>query len=226
MTTGIKVAAGTDLDDVFDPYTIGTKPANTGTATSDGVDLANRYAPLSYGSAAAATGFKIASGADFNTLWAAKGSATYTIANLNGRNFNVIQTALSSSGNVSARIDVTIVNSGGWTAAASDSTGTRAMPGTNSGTWLPAGGAVADYQVQIDTTVTENTGGSVANGASVYADCTTSRAVSAILPSFPASNTTQRSVGVSVRIRIRHKTTLQVISDSSFTMTAETNGFS
>ena len=42
------------------------------------MDLNQRYAVLTYGSQAAATGYRTANGADLNTLWAAKGTASYS----------------------------------------------------------------------------------------------------------------------------------------------------
>lgn len=86
MSTGFRNASGTDFDDVFDPYVQGTKPAATGYRTSDGVDLNQRYAPLAFGSAAAAQGYRISSGSDVNTLWAAKGTANYSLP-INGQTY-------------------------------------------------------------------------------------------------------------------------------------------
>lgn len=81
MTENIKIAAGTDLDGVFDPYVQGTKPALTNIKNSTGEDLRDRYAPISYGTAAAATGIKISTGADINTLFAKIGTAVYQTIN-------------------------------------------------------------------------------------------------------------------------------------------------
>jgi len=77
MTTGFQIANGTDLDNVFDPYVIGTSPSATGFQLSSGTDINTRYAPIFYGDAAAATGFQLSSGADLNTLFAAFGTARY-----------------------------------------------------------------------------------------------------------------------------------------------------
>lgn len=100
MATGFKVGTK-DLDDIFDPYVQGAKPAATG-YTVGGVDLNQRYAPLEYGSQAAATGMKIAGGADLNTLWAAKGTAVY-LSNVTS----------SGVGNPAfASIDVRVMNDG------------------------------------------------------------------------------------------------------------------
>lgn len=77
MTTGFKVGT-VDLDDWFDPYLQGTKPGLTGYRVG-AQDLRDRFAPRASGSAAPVTHFKISNGADLNTLFAAKGSATYPL---------------------------------------------------------------------------------------------------------------------------------------------------
>ena len=65
-------SGGVDLDDIFEPYTAGTKPANTG-FRNGGVDLKDRYAPLSLGSAAAPV-IQRAGGVNLNAIFAAKGT--------------------------------------------------------------------------------------------------------------------------------------------------------
>lgn len=79
MATGIKVGT-TDLDDIFDPYVEGTKPAATNIKVGT-QDLRDRFAPLSFGTSAAATGIKVGT-ADLNTLFAKKGTAQYITWNL------------------------------------------------------------------------------------------------------------------------------------------------
>ena len=79
MASGFRVGS-TDLDDVFDPYVQGTKPAVTGFRVA-AQDLRDRYAPIAFGTAAAATGFRV-SGADLNTLFAKKGTASYLSASI------------------------------------------------------------------------------------------------------------------------------------------------
>lgn len=79
MATNYRNSAGTDFDDVFDPYVQGTVPPNTAYRTSDGVDLAGRYAPLSYGSKAPDVNYRTSDGTDVTNLWAAKGTAIYTL---------------------------------------------------------------------------------------------------------------------------------------------------
>lgn len=79
MATGVKVGT-TDLDDIFDPYVEGTKPAATNIKVGT-QDLRDRFAPLSFGTSAAATGIKVGT-ADLNTLFAKKGTAQYITWNL------------------------------------------------------------------------------------------------------------------------------------------------
>jgi len=75
MASGIKTGT-VDLDDHFDPYVEGTKPAATGYKVGS-TDLNQRYAPLVYGQKAAATGLTIAGRGDLNTQFAKKGTANY-----------------------------------------------------------------------------------------------------------------------------------------------------
>jgi hypothetical protein len=77
MATGFQIANGVDLDNVFDPYVIGSSPSATGFQLSNGVDINTRYAPLFYGNQAAATGFQLTNGSDLNTVFAAFGTARY-----------------------------------------------------------------------------------------------------------------------------------------------------
>lgn len=77
MTSGI-ASKGVDLDDIFDPWQPGTSKARATAISSAGADINGRYAPLVYGSSAAATGIH-SQGADLNTLFAAKGTANYTL---------------------------------------------------------------------------------------------------------------------------------------------------
>lgn len=149
--------AGVDLDDVFDPYVQGDKVAPTG-FTNDGVDLCERYAPLRYGSAAPPTGLSVAGRGDFNTLWAAKGSATYTLG-FDGATFAAHAQALSSQGGtISADASVGLLANGTWAASG----GPNFSGGPAAGLWLPAGASVADFEARFllagDTWAASNSG--------------------------------------------------------------------
>jgi len=122
MASGFRNSSGTDFDDVFDPYVQGTAPAATGFRTSDGMDLAGRYAPLSFGSAAAVQGFRIAGGADVNTLWAAKGTAQYTLP-FNGKTYFHAYTVPVGGAGFSA-IFFSLTSATAWQISGADTAGT------------------------------------------------------------------------------------------------------
>lgn len=169
MPAGYRIASGVDLDNVFDPYVQGAKPANTGYRTSDGVDLAGRYAPLVYGTQAAATGYRLSNGADVNTLWAAKGTATYSLplhGPFNAYSSGAVSSAMTASAQVSIKADGTYA-----VQCLGNSTATTPA----SGTWLPSGQAASAYQVQlVATLVSQRTNGpaTVTTTAGSYVACT------------------------------------------------------
>lgn len=84
MTTGLKNAAGTDLDSLLEPIGSFTPVANVGYKTSDGVDLSQRFAGVAYGSAASATGFKNSAGTDLGSVFAAIGTTAHLVSPLDG----------------------------------------------------------------------------------------------------------------------------------------------
>jgi len=176
MTTGFRNSSGTDFDNVFDPYVQGTKPGTTGYRTSDGVDLNQRFAPLVFGTAAAATGFRLSSGADVNTLWAAKGTAQYSLG-FNGGSY--------ASNNVRATASLTLnmKSDGTWSVVRQQGISGETL--LDSGTWLPSGGNVSDYTVKFVmtgfTSGPDEGGGSddFSNGAPTPASLTTTRSAAA-----------------------------------------------
>lgn len=109
MASGYEVN-GLDLDDIFAPYSTGTKPAATGYEVS-GVDLSQRYDPISQGSAALSTGYKIAGGADLNTLFAALNTTGVTVGTQPG-NVSGSSSAGDPSGTVTSNT-TTCAGSGG-----------------------------------------------------------------------------------------------------------------
>ncbi len=159
FTTG-----GADLDDVFDPYVEGTKPAATG-YTAAGIDLNQRYAPLTYGAAAAATGMKIAGGADCNTLWAAKGSAAYSLAIAMGFGSNYVASGIDAS-DASGYLKLTVKRDGTW-AIVLDAVGTASHTsgGPLSGSWAsaPAADLGDEYEVQFIADMTPSGGADASN---------------------------------------------------------------
>ncbi len=79
-------SGGGNLDTVFALYVTGTSPAATGLLDDSGVDIATRYAPLIYGTQALPTDLFNTASEDINTLFAAYGTPSYTLA-LNGLTF-------------------------------------------------------------------------------------------------------------------------------------------
>ena len=136
MATNFRNSAGTDFDDLFDPYVTGTVPPNTAFRTSDGVDLAGRYAPLSFGTKRADVNYRTSAGTDLSNLWAQKGSAVYALG-FNGKQY-------TASGARSAAVRLVMNSDGKWYIYGYNQTVESLL---ESGTWLPSGASVADYQV-------------------------------------------------------------------------------
>lgn len=220
MPTGFVVGT-VDLDDYFDPYVTGTKSAATG-MVAGGADLSERYAPLAYGSAAAATGMKVGT-ADLNTLWAAKGTARYSISGLQGKSVKASDTALTDQPSVSASTYVSIASTGTWSVGGGTSRGAITVSAPSSGTWLPAGDSASDYQVQFVVTGSNGTG-NVGNGATAYTALSASRSASLSLPSMSGANGIQRADSVSVTINLKKISTGQV-TVTTMSMTVETVGY-
>ena len=105
-----KAAGNPNFDQVFAPYVMGTSPPATGLLDDAGVDTATRYAPIIYGTQAPATGMltQQAGNADVNTLWAAYGTAVYTLP-INGVTYSAInQIPIGGSGSAECQF---LVNS-------------------------------------------------------------------------------------------------------------------
>ena len=108
MLTNYKVN-GVDLDQIFDPYVSGTKPAATGYKVN-GVDLRDIFAPRYLGTTAAITHYTV-NGVDLNQIFAAKGSVVYSLP-INGQTF--ISAVNITSGSASASIGFRIVSGNTW----------------------------------------------------------------------------------------------------------------
>lgn len=145
MPAGYRDSAGTDFDDLFDPYVQGAKPANTGFRTADGVDLAERYAPLSFGTKRADVGYRNAAGVDVSNLWAAKGSASYFPSNIQATSYSFTGLARTAAARIAIRTNGTIVVT---------TTGTTSTSGAGTHNYAPtAAGASAAYDFRIFGTV-------------------------------------------------------------------------
>ncbi|MGF7229719.1 MAG: hypothetical protein ACQR33_07120 [Candidatus Saccharibacteria bacterium] len=153
------------LDNVFDLYVTGTSPAATGLLDDAGVDIATRYAPLVFGTAAAATGLltKQSGNGDLNTLFAAKGTASYALP-INGQTY----TGYGHSGTTSSF--------GGIAFAASVSGYTVIKNGTNETTTTLASGSIPVGAVSckiVDTWLNASGDTGVGNVSNNYASQTT-----------------------------------------------------
>lgn len=174
MASGYKNAAGTDFDDLFDPDVVGDGPTASGFMKADGTLL--KYAAAKYGTVGPNVNFKLASGADVATLWAKKGSASYALP-INGDNF-----VAHSDGTISSAMDANIavqIKSDGTYLVTCVGNGS-VTPGA-SGTWLPSGQSVSDYQVEFVWSQSSQfpTGpATVTNGAATYQACTSTRTIS------------------------------------------------
>ena len=162
-----------NLDLVFDPYVEGTKPPSTGLLDDSGSDIVNRYAPIVYGSQAAATGLltEQSGNADINTLFAAYGTAVYSLS-INNQTYIASGTA-GAGQHVSAICQFNISTSG-WSVTTVSS---------GSGTITQASGSTPSGAVSIEITPTwldsigDTDPGTVSNTCATYTTIPSSGAV-------------------------------------------------
>ncbi len=206
MASGFRKGA-TDLDDIFDPYVEGIKPAATGFKAAGGIDLNQRYAPLAYGTQAAATGITTG-GIDLNTLWAAKGTARYV-----------------SDGGLPPAIDAwrDISPPNGGTASASfeyKADGTvswHEVPGGSfGGVWL-TNGAGGNYDIRFD--INSGSGFSGETGSWLRMDVPRGGGVSVTVP--PGNSETSAGATTVVRFRIRERASGAIVVDRAVTLWAQ-----
>lgn len=161
------------LASIFDPYVAGTTKARATGIEDGGNEISNLYANIIYGIGAAATGID-SQGANLNTLYAAKGTANYPLP-INGGNF-----IAHSSGSVSSAMDSNVnvqIKSDGTYSITVTGNAVGNTPST-SGTWLPSGGAVSDYQVEFGWTQSSQYAAgpaTITNSAATYQACTTTQ---------------------------------------------------
>jgi len=210
----------THFDDLFDPDIVGDGPAAEGLKVGA---AAVRYAKLSYGSKRANVGIIVPGVGDVSNLWAAKGTAVYSIPGLNGKQLSAVDQALTNQSTVSASTTVTINHLGQWSVGAATSRGAGvSVPEPTSGVWLPSGTTVSDHEVQF--VVTHSGEGTLANNATSYVSCTSSRTVSLTLPSLAANNGRERIGSATISIRLRRISTGQVTT-TGVGMSVRTVGF-
>lgn len=149
------------LSSIFDLYQAGTTKARASGIDDAGTDTSDLYANIIYGSATAATGIS-SENADLNTLYAAKGTASYALP-INGQTF--IAAGNAASGHA-VRADVSFqINTSGWTVVLS---GTGSSPVTKASGPMPSGAST----IQITATWAHGSGdtdaGTVNNTCASY----------------------------------------------------------
>lgn len=220
MAKGI-YSGGIDFDDLFDPDVVGDGPS-TPWLMSGGVPL--RYAALAYGAKRADVGYVNSMGIDASNLWAAKGTAVYVIAGLHGKALYANDGALTDQPRVSAQTFVSLSNNGTWSVGGSTSHGSFPQNAPTSGTWLPNGAAVSDYQVQFVISSSGTGQQTVYNGAPAYATLTAARGVTLSLPSYNAANGDLRTGSADVIIHLMRIST-GTVSTTRLSMDVETLGY-
>lgn len=135
-----------DFDDLFDPDIIGDGPVANGYAAKH---VGLRYAHVRYGTRRADVGYRIG-GQDVASLWAAKGTATYTLP-FHGKGFTSGNQAKSNSGGTcSANVRLNLMPDGTYTITkASTGGGNDSSSTVDSGRWLPTGQSAAEYEIYI-----------------------------------------------------------------------------
>lgn len=185
-----------DFDDLFDPDIMGNGPSVPNLRSGGAL----RYAAIAYGAKRPDVGYRQGN-VDVSNLWAAKGTATYTLP-INGQAFSAHnQSRTNSSGSAVATVTF-IIDSNGTYRILRNTTGGGNNDASDpiSGTWLPAGASVGEYDVQFEAA---NLGAaSISNGAPSYSSCTASRSVAASV-SVPAASLENVSAEVTLIIRLR-----------------------
>ncbi|MBT2767610.1 hypothetical protein J7J08_08155 [Stenotrophomonas sp. ISL-67] len=196
MAKGIRVN-GVDTDDLFDGDVIGDGPTAPA-LTVNGVPL--KYAALAYGAKRADIGLR-QNNVDVTNLWAAKGTASYSLP-INGKSYSAHnQSRSNSTGSAVATVTFLLDSTGSYRVlGTSTGGGNNANSLLAEGSWLPAGAAAGDYTVQF---AAANVGAaSISNGAPGYVSCATSRTIAASI-SVPAASLENQSAEVTLVIRLR-----------------------
>lgn len=183
MSGAIK-SKGVSLADIFDPYQAGTTKARAAAIRDGGVDTSDLYANIIYGSAAAPTGVA-SENDDLNTLYAAKGTASY---------------ALPIAGNTYTSAYNIPPGDTGWAAIAASITGgntynivrsySAGSPATLASGAVPAGATKVQFTWGAPTIDTNDGGGSPANSAASPVDLSTNPAAQYSTNSFSGTSGT------------------------------------
>jgi hypothetical protein len=217
MASGVK-SAGVDLDDLFDPDTVGDGPSAAG-VKSGGVPL--KYAALKYGTKRANVGIANG-GTDVSNLWASKGTASYALP-IDGQAFAATGQALTGQeGTITATAQFQANADGTFSVTRAGTNGSNGV--LASGTWRTQGGASSDYQIQFTLSANSTSGtGSTGNTAPAYTSLASGQSAS-VTCTCPASGHSTYTWSYGLRIRIKRVSTGAVISDTSITLSATAGG--
>lgn len=163
MSSGISAHLAS-LEAIFDPFQPGTTPAPNTNITGAGAELSTLFANILYGTAAPATGITtMVSGVqvDLNTLYAAKGTASYSLP-IQGETFNQATViAHASSGSAALTFGVF---SGNWSVSGSGAGTLHPAAGTQASGPVPSGATTVKYAAVLQS-ATGSPASSVTNGA-------------------------------------------------------------
>lgn len=142
MPTGYRFE-NVDFEDLFDPDVNGDGPSAPGYMVN-GVPM--RFAHVQYGSRRGDVGRRIDGVGDLASLWAAKGTAQYTLP-FNGHSFSGhVSAKTNQTGTIQADAGIAIYGDGTYRAYGG---GTGVTQKIEDGRWLPAGANPADYEVLV-----------------------------------------------------------------------------
>jgi hypothetical protein len=134
---------GIDFDDLFDVDQNGDGPQAPYLRAPNGQPL--RYAHIQYGSKRADVGYR-QNGQDVSNLWAAKGTAVYSLP-FNGHSFSGhVSARTNQTGTIQADAGIAIYGDGTYRAYGG---GTGVTQKVEDGRWLPVGANPADYEVLV-----------------------------------------------------------------------------
>lgn len=196
MPTGFRNNAGVDLEDLFEAGTLQV----AGFRLSSGSNVA--FAARGSATKIPDVGFRDAAGSDVSNSWLGKGSGP-PVLGFNGQFYAASsQAPTGASANAVATLTLTLTNAGAWTITRSIS-GSVSGNGTTtlaSGTWLPSGGAVSNYEVQF--ALTPSGDGTTTNTATTFSSLSTSRVASLQVSAAAASSDLLNgAVGISCALR-------------------------
>ncbi len=187
-----------DFDDLFDADVMGDGPVATAYRRPGGQPL--RYAHVRYGARRGDVGRR-QGGQDLASLWAAKGTASYSLP-IHGQIYRAHnQSHTNATGSAVATVTFVLESAGTYRVLANTTGGGNNTGETlASGSWLPGGAAAGEHDVQFEAA---NVGAaSISNGAPSYASCTTTRTLAASV-SVPAASLENKSAEVTLVIRLR-----------------------